>query len=472
MARATYGGAELSSVRTQNMDVEAVRDPSGIDVTMMKVSLDLAFEWGPQATASANDQIRVLGAPPAPPDGLGLSIRTLKDTLSTDRLPFIYTVGPDRVFEAPGFGSDGNRLPCDPGNGPITGKLSIFNMIGEKSAQGRWKITFFVPLGDNDLLSNRWTVEAATNSAGFTTRTLNGRAVMRADAVDSDNPQIQNVDSFRKWFFCPVPWGFRRDKVRVLVDEAGVNAAYTCVDIQTANPLGATGAGIKAVKISGNATAGSQSKFSKREGQYALAAAAPMGIFNFSIFDSIPAFLDKARAYIQHDSINPLNTASCLVRVTAGQDVPKTQLVRLATAICLDRFPNARVIEAYATQGLGDTENEGRWVEVRLVYLGSAAVATATLYNILDFESQMNFSNDITPRFPNNPQSQMTFFGSTANNNPLYQNWNMPTGTRPSDPSGSRGNWIGALITQTLEDQGFPPFVAPDNEEVVPVPLI
>lgn len=468
MARASYGGLELSQVHTQTLDVEAVRDPSNIDVTMMKVSMDLAFEWGTAATSTVNSQLRTPNAPGEPGDNLGLAIRTLKDTLSTDRLQFIYTVGPDRVFQAPENDQNNAPFPCDCGNGPITGKLSIFNMTGEKGAQGRWKITFFVPLGDNTLLSNRWTVEAITNSAGFTTRTINGRAVMRADAVDSENPQIQNVDSFRKWLFCPVPWGFRRDKVRVLVDEAGINAAYTCIDIQTANPLGSTGAGIKAVKISGNATAGSQSKFSKRDGQYSMAwnAVAPGG---FSIFDNPAVFLDKARAYIQHDSINPINTASCMVRVTAGQDVAKSQLVRLATGICLDRFPSGRVIEAYATQGLGDTENEGRWVEVRMVYLNNAGTALATLYNVFDFESQMNFNNDITPPLQAVP---MTFFGSTANNNPLYQNWNMPTGTRPSDASGSRGNWIGALITQSLTEQGNPPFVTPDNEDVASVPLI
>jgi hypothetical protein len=466
VARIIYGPVELQLVRIQSVDTEAVRDPSGTDVLYSKVTLDVTFEWNAWATAStpAGGGAQLLNnAPPGNP--LGMSIRDLKNVLNTDRQLFKLSIGPDVVFQAPEADSFGKTLPCDVGNGPITGKASVFNLMGEKTAQGRWKITFFVPLGGNVLLSNRWTVEATTSDTGFTTRVINGAAIVRADAVGrpGDEGGIVNVDDMRKWLLCEVPFGFRRDKVRVLVDEKGVNARYTVTDIQVANPLGFDGGACNAVKITGTATAGSKSVFKTRVGQAAAAEKAVWG--NISIFDSPGNFIDHVVQYIRGESVLNVQTASAMCKVTGGQNAQKSQLARLATLICLERFPNGRPISAEATQGIGDAENQGRWVEVRMLFLNNWRSALSSTLNIYDFDSQMNLSNDLRPFDPPGSQFPIArpFPGGTATADPMYQSYNLPAGFRPGDDSGCRGNWLGALLGAALQDVGSAPAVPPGN---------
>jgi hypothetical protein len=476
MARIIYGPVELQQVRIQNVDTEAVRDPSGTDVLYMKVTLDVLFEWHPFATASTNGV--PLGAQllnnGAPGNAIGMSIRDLKNVLNTDRQLFKLSIGPDVVFQAPENDSFGNVLPCDVGNGPITGKASVFNLSGEKSAQGRWKITFFVPLGGNILLSNRWTVEATTSDTGFTTRVINGAAIVRADAVGrpGDEGGIVNVDDMRKWLLCEVPFGFRRDKVRVLVDEKGANARYTVTDIQVANPLGFDGGFCGAVKITGTATAGSKSVFKTRIGQAAQVEKSVWG--NISIFDSPGNFIDHVVQYIRGESVLNVQTASAMVRVTGGQNAPKTLLAQLGTRICLERFPNGRPISAECTQGVGDQENQGRWVEIRMLFLNNWRSAVSSTLNIYDFDSQMKLSNELNPFDPPGQVIPVNrpFPGGTATANPMYQSYNLQDGRRPGETSGSRGNWLGALLAAALQDVGSAPPVPPANATAMTSDLV
>ena len=467
MARIIYGPVELQQVRIQNVDSEAIRDPSGTDLLYMKVTLDVLFEWNPFATAStpAGGSAQLLNSAPGNP--IGMSIRDLKNVLNTDRQLFKLSIGPDVVFQSPENDSFGNVLPCDVGNGPITGKASVFNLIGEKSAQGRWRVTFFVPLGGNILLSNRWTVEATTSDTGFTTRGINGSAVVRADACNrpGDEGGIVNEDDMRSWLLCSVPFGFRRDKVRLLVDEKGVSARYMVQDVQVASPLGADGGKCGTVKITGTATAGSKSVFNTRIGNAAKAEKAVWGFMGVSIFDSPGNFIDHVVQYIRGESVLNVQTASAMVKVTGGQNASKSQLANLGTRICLERFPNGRPISAECTQGIGDAENQGRWVEVRMLFLNNWRSALNSTINIYDFDSQMKLSNDLNLFDP--PGSTFPigrpFPGGAATADPMYQSFNLPNGMRPGDLSGSRGNWLGALLAAALQDVGFAPPIPPAN---------
>jgi hypothetical protein len=471
MAKLIYGGVELKLLWCDEVKVEPVHDPSGTDTLYLKVSLNVLFEWNPFATASTPNVLVANGnAPNAPGDALGLSIRNLKDTLCTDRLPLKYSVGNDVVFQAPELNQFGQPFDCDVGNGPLAGPVSVFNLCGEKSAQGRWKVTFFVPLGDNILLSNRWTVEATTNAAGFTTRVISGAATVRADWVDSggDAGPAVNVDSMRKWLFCPVPFGFRRDKVRVLVDEKQVNARYTVTDIQIANPLGVTGGGCGAVKVTGMATAGSKSKFTGHGLHAQQTADAVLG--NFSIFDSWPTFADKLVDYAHRESVLNVQTASAMVRVTGNQNAQKSQLARLATLIALQYFQHGHPISAELTTGIGDAENDGRFAEVRMLFQNSVSSALGSTLNIFDFDSQMKLANSIQVNDPF--LINAVFPGDTATSDPKYQSFNLPNDSAGSVYSGTRGNWLGALLGAALQDVGEPPNAPPANTTTTTANLV
>jgi hypothetical protein len=163
-----------------------------------------------------------------------------------------------------------------------------------------------------------------------------------------------------------------------------------------------------------------------------------------------------------------------MVKVTGGQNAQKSQLARLATLICLERFPNARPISAECTQGIGDAENQGRWVEVRMLFLNNWRSALNSTINIYDFDSQMKLSNDLNPFDPPGSLFPIArpFPGGTASADPMYQSFNLPNGRRPGETSGSRGNWLGALLAAALQDVGSAPAVPPANATAMTSDLV
>ena len=160
----------------------------------------------------------------------------------------------------------------------------------------------------------------------------------------------------------------------------------------------------------------------------------------------------------------PKNVAAGRVTVYGGKTANKQDLLSLGVRILQDRFFNATIVSTSFTQGLGEAEQKGRWVRVSMSFLPNLTTFIGTAFNPLKAQQQMNLANNIillNTDFTSGPSAT----GATpvqvlpgdvppANGDPAaypsYQNWNLPASVRPGDNSGSRGSWIGALITQAL----------------------
>jgi hypothetical protein len=491
---------ELQMVRINSLNTTAELDDSGTDYLYTRVELDCDFQWSPFATAS-NSAAAAAGAAAGsaagaaayvaafaasggnvavavaaynaaygaafaananavpPLDGPGLSLRTLERTLNRPQQVLRLSIGPDLVWEVPGKDANGVRLPCDPNSGPIPKLLSLSKIEGDCLAAGRWKITFWVTGSSQLLLSNRWTVTADTGANGMTRRVIEGNAVARADAMQLS--AAAGVDDWRRWWFCPVPSGFRRERPLIKVNETNTRAFYRVIDVQDPNPMGANGAGIQAVKFTGEATAGTTSPIKTHKDSIGNAVwKAALGPLGWK-WDTGTPLGNVLEADMQ--GVLPQNISTMWVKAEGGKTVDKLQLSKLCVGIIMDRFPGSSIVSAVATQGVGSGEQDGRWVKVAMVLLPNLRNFADTVENPTAFK--VNFSNDIQPQDPLGNPIAPKFPGDMPldETNPTYKNWNMPAGVRPGDNSGSRGSWLGALLTQSLSGQGRPPNVPPAN---------
>jgi hypothetical protein len=465
--RCSYNGVEFQQIRLRNLQMFAEKDPTGYDVVMTRIELEISFQWSPFATSSSPLGTRLLaGDGPFPNDSLGLSIRNLRKQLNEPRKLLKISFGADQVWQCPqqlqsvtlrtGGGTSVADVPsCDPGFGPVPSVVSLAEVIGDKLAMGVWRVTFWVLDGSNILLSNRWKVTAVVNDCGLTTRVIEGWTTCRADAIASG--RINGIDDFRKWFFVDCPAGFARTGARIQVDETNSKASWICTDVEDPNPLGATGAGIGAVKFEGEITAGVVSA-NKTKGQ--------------EIMGGIEAAFFGPLVLVNQW---PTTVANSWIKVTGGKGASKLALTKLGIAIAQDRLFDGSIVACSVTQGVGRSEAAGRWVKVSCVFLPTFTAWVASAGIPLGFdtiqgnvENIVNLKNDIDLGNFIPGQGPTILPGDVPNNetDPRYKNFNLPASNN------SRGSWLGALLTQSLQFQGQTPAAPPANQTVTDANLV
>ena len=472
--RVQYNGFEFQMVHLRNLQMFTERDPTGYDAIMTRVELEISFQWHPYATASNT------GNAAAPPfNGVGMSVQQLRTLLNTDRAVLRVAFGNDLIWQAPAVNpATGLPFACDPNYGPKAEVLGLSEIDGEYRGVGRWKVRFWVPGGSNVLLSNRWTVRAVTNGAGLTTRFIDGWAQCRANVVNTED--FDNIDDFRRWFLVPCPSGYLRTGATSEVNPIGTVAHFQATDQETTNPLGADGATVGAVEFTGQMSAGSTSNMRSNKDWLEWAGKVTNG-WNFFSLPNTGALL----------SMIPQNVASGWVQVKGGKTVNKKDLARIAIAILQDRFPQGTVISAVCTQGVGQAEKDGRWVKVAIAFMPTVAVELGNAWAPLNFQGQMILDSTQAPALlaglPTIDKNNIVLAGVVrAGNtvvlhgalppdelNPDYKNYNLagstglrpPTGGGPitTNDTGSRGDWLGALLIQSLQAQGQVPAVPPNN---------
>jgi hypothetical protein len=471
--RVNYGGTEFQNIVLRGIETSSVKDPTGYDVTMGKITIDINFAWHPYATASIPPGANLINNNAQPVgDGIGLSIRNLRRQLTQPRQLLQVDLGPDAVWQAPvpiaglqSLSANGATGPamCDPGYGPIPELLGLAEVTGERYAIGRWRCTFYVVDGPQILLSNRWQTTHVVNRVGLTTRIIEGWATVRADAVAAG--MVRSADDFRKWFIVNCPAGFKRTGCRVRVNEIGTEVFYLATDQECPNPMGADGAGIGAVEFEGEITAGVVSKI-KTVGQQ-IVAGLEVALFGpLTLISQWPTTLSKGR-----------------IRVTGGKGAKKQGLMNLALAIASERFFNGNIVSFTVTQPIGESEANGRWIQVEALFLPtftawlySAAAGAITTFGFNALPSVipklMNLNNDISPTGWTSASLPVTFPGDVPKdpntNDPKYQNFNF--GPAADSSNNSRGDWLGAIITQSLQTQGQPPQPPPPNPPVMDSP--
>lgn len=135
-------------------------------------------------------------------------------------------------MESP-IGRGKEQLPTDCKNGPLPKLLNVVESVGDcMTMMVDFSIETFVNEGllnninpGRALLSNRFSQEHDVGEDSYTTITTTGTALFRTDFVYS---LPQAPDSLRGELFMPIPFGFKRGKIKVVgrPDVTGVDYSY------------------------------------------------------------------------------------------------------------------------------------------------------------------------------------------------------------------------------------------------------
>jgi len=440
--RTVYNGIDIADCRQQSLDVSPDYDPSaGIDFMRTKVRLVVQGVINPQSMAYTAGGL-VAGT------RAGLTLVNIRQALMTPRQLLQVYIGPDLVFVSPTWNPIQNQWnKADPGNGPLTDNIYVSegNILGDRTIIVNFGVTFWVMGASNIVLSNRWICTHEIDRCGMTTRTLKGRAVVRADAISAG--LIDSADDMRAALIVALPLNMRREKVIVTQEEDGTIVNYTVIDQETGNSLGTPGSPINVFYLDGNATAGFDFPL-KTHGDFLD--------FGFGLGNQVGAGLRGGLdptsiamaiwggAHTILTSALPRVRGRCMCRVEGGRNVPRTTLAHLAVAVCVDRSLGGLPTSLFITQGLNS--DHGQWCEARMEWMPSltqfAAIAEGPFGPIgaLFPGRYMNLNNDY----------KLTVQGAPVS----YPN----AGRNPNNPlpngSGTRGAYVQQMAFQALSTPG------------------
>ena len=434
----TYGPVTFQQVRTVEMAMRRVPDPSGLDELYREVTLGFFSVWSPFATAS-----NARNAAAAPFDPLGLTINTLKSVLTRDRQQLAVKTGDGfTVFQAPLAAPVGGVLPCDPSGGPYVEDCRVTAVEGDVTAIVYLRLRFAYNDSNNDCTSHRWTVRSETDGESYlTTRFVEGRAIFRLDKMLATNPSTV-PDQFRRVLFMPPPTGFIRKNVKAIATPDGAQLAYSYEDRQVRLSLGSKS---PVTKIEGDATAGVDWPFSEIKGALKHAGKLWNGMWDY-VKHGVSG--DAATIFA---GLIPTAKARAVCRVY-GSVNPKadfTSLSNTAIAVCMDRFAPLQVagrifvVSCFVTQGV---DNEaGPFVRAVMEFLpiSDSIDALSALLHPDNVGAMLNKSQDIyhTDGQPLARQTQPD--GSINDGNPPLPKSN-----------NSRGLWASFLVAQALIPPG------------------
>jgi hypothetical protein len=233
-----YNGVELRNVLTRDFNVETVFDKSNTDVLYWKYTIAVATVVY-QRSAPATDAI--LGAVVANQNQSAASVvKTIKDKLTEKRKAFRLEVDGVKIVEAYPADTeemdDGetsiNASKFDLNQGPTPTNFKLTQLT---SSAFRIEYTIEVCLGCTDtqnppsVLNNRWSTVDDIDEHGIVTRTWEGRLRLRY----AIKPEKQ-AHTYRALCLPPLAKGFRRKKVRFLVEPNGLELVYLVTDSQIA----------------------------------------------------------------------------------------------------------------------------------------------------------------------------------------------------------------------------------------------
>lgn len=187
--------------------------------------------WNPQATSS-------LGANPAV-----RSIADLYQEMTRPRRPLKITIAGVVALISPSPKAKQKNpakldyYNADARTGPLPISFDVIEVIGDKTAKCRFSVECWIPLvcerdfsqGKklSSVLSNRWEMSEAQDLQYLATRTVDGTAIFRTDAL-LENKQL--VDDFRAACSFPIPPGYQRESVNVSVSPDGTTLKYRWTD--------------------------------------------------------------------------------------------------------------------------------------------------------------------------------------------------------------------------------------------------
>lgn len=435
----------FATVSTVFLDFEPELDPSGKDYLSTKATLEV--EGIVSRAAICTNRVTV---PPntllGQGDDLAFTIFQVRDFLMTPRLYFRFEVGSQVVLESPAPSAvpvqGSNFFRSDARGGPFPRRANYTQFSGEKMAYLRWRVECHLNYGAAIILSNRWTQTASISREGFTTLTTRGRAILRKDYMDAQPTPLQG-DDYRRWFIVPVPDGMTRTDVTVTESEDGTEIEYSATDDEHTIGLGAAST-IR--EVTGSVTGGMD--YPVKDVKAAAEAAAKTTWNTLKGLNDPIGALQGLASRLWNTAV-PTARFVGLARAVGRKDADRGDLQRLACGWILDRLSKIYnpagglgvIVSAYVTMNT-DTLH-APFCEARLEVLGASLNIVGAVFRA-DVGSLLNTSSNFA-------------VGLT---NPI-QGPNTPGPALPNS-GGTRGTWIGRLISQTLR-AGNNAYAVPDS---------
>lgn len=378
----------------------------------------------------------------------GTTDKAIRHYLSQARRQLIYRAGRVEVLRCPDDGS-----VCDAANGPFPEVHSVKPYGGP----GTFQVVMTVRCHVNEsrlftstipvMLSHLWDMTHDIDQDYFTTRTIRGHAAFRRDRLEllSYRP-----DDFRAYLFHPVPAGWKREDVQVVVDEDNLTAHYQVMDREQASMIRVQGVTrIEAFESRGQTAGGWEDTLvemtaSGLDAAFEAARAASMAWDPVRATAAGGAALARGTFAVGQAFYRnaPRGHIACTVRAwgnpnctrkTLQETVAKFLAMRLgnsigAKSIVYNHDLMGRFVEGVARYDMGPFETLGEEIAVNNLEGLMNVVRTAYKLPNINFPSADSVE----------PITTTDAIAAIAGNQ------------MPPNDSGSRGTYIGALVAQAL----------------------
>lgn len=240
----TYNGVELEVAKVIQWSDRNVYSEDNTERLYRHVTFGVQFVINPQATTIPG--IDLLSA-----DQI---VTELKRRLLQQRRTLVVTSGETAVIQTPpvrtkdgepaAFDKNVHLHYVDARGGPNPLHCDIISIAGTKTFVGFFALeTWLVnndglPMRESALISNRWEMTNEVDEQYFSTRTISGRAIFRADFMyertdKGDYRQVQRKASdYLSYLGHPVPDGYKREHVSSRLSSDGLTLNYTLVDVE------------------------------------------------------------------------------------------------------------------------------------------------------------------------------------------------------------------------------------------------
>lgn len=255
-----YRGIDLEVERVVQWSDRNIYSEDNTERIMRHVALAVQCVINPSATFLA-DQVGVATT------AAGVAAE-LKRRLLVPRGELVIRVGNSEVLRSPQDqrkpGTPGLAYPdgvarhyCDARGGPNPLHVDVTSIHGTKSMLATFAVETWLadnrigdggePAEQSALIAHRWEQSNDLDEHYYSTRTITGRAVFRADwlyTLDDQSGYLRQADlkpqDYLAYLNHPLPFNYRRERVRTRVSSDGLTLDYTIVDVEQQCTIEAT----------------------------------------------------------------------------------------------------------------------------------------------------------------------------------------------------------------------------------------
>lgn len=211
MSSITYNGITLALVETKSFDEQPVYTDDGAEYLYTKFTIDVSCVFSPDVMSG--------GASPT------AIMNTVRQSLLVPRGILTFYVGFEKLLEV--FSPDAK-------GGPFPQSCTIRQIHGTATFLVEWSCIAYgtsCEYGNNQAISNRWSMTMSYDENLFCTRTTSGQIIIQAQAVGVP----PDLDQFRRLAIPTLPEGWQRERIQFDYARDGLSLAYQITDREKDN---------------------------------------------------------------------------------------------------------------------------------------------------------------------------------------------------------------------------------------------